>query len=133
MSLRVAVIAFPGSCDDRDAARAVELVGAEPVAVWHTERDVVVRRRPGDRVAGRDQLDGAVDGDGHRGQRGAAERAVHLRDQDGSGLGPDRDRDGGHQGLPRALSPADAALATPPGVVRDEVPERESPAGAGLS
>ena len=40
MSVRVAVIAFPGSCDDRDAARAVQLVGAEPVAVWHTERDL---------------------------------------------------------------------------------------------
>jgi phosphoribosylformylglycinamidine synthase len=40
MSLRVAVISFPGSCDDRDAARAVELVGAESVAVWHTEGDL---------------------------------------------------------------------------------------------
>jgi phosphoribosylformylglycinamidine synthase len=34
---RVAVLAFPGSCDDRDALRAVELVGAEPVWVWHAD------------------------------------------------------------------------------------------------
>jgi phosphoribosylformylglycinamidine synthase I len=37
---RVAVIAFPGSCDDRDALRAVELVGAEPVRVWHADDDL---------------------------------------------------------------------------------------------
>jgi phosphoribosylformylglycinamidine synthase subunit PurQ / glutaminase len=37
---RVAVIAFPGSCDDRDALRAVELVGAEPVRVWHADEDL---------------------------------------------------------------------------------------------
>jgi phosphoribosylformylglycinamidine synthase I len=40
MSARVAVLAFPGSCDDRDALRAVELVGAEPVRVWHADRDL---------------------------------------------------------------------------------------------
>ncbi len=40
MSARVAVIAFPGSCDDRDALRAVELVGAEPVRVWHADSDL---------------------------------------------------------------------------------------------
>jgi phosphoribosylformylglycinamidine synthase len=40
MSVRVAVIAFPGSCDDRDAVRAVELVGAEPVRVWHADEDL---------------------------------------------------------------------------------------------
>ncbi len=38
--IRVAVIAFPGSCDDRDALRAVELVGAEPVRVWHADEDL---------------------------------------------------------------------------------------------
>jgi phosphoribosylformylglycinamidine synthase subunit PurQ / glutaminase len=38
--VRVAVIAFPGSCDDRDALRAVELVGAEPVRVWHADYDL---------------------------------------------------------------------------------------------
>jgi phosphoribosylformylglycinamidine synthase subunit PurQ / glutaminase len=37
MSMRVAVLAFPGSCDDRDAMRAVGLVGGEPVRVWHAD------------------------------------------------------------------------------------------------
>ena len=40
MSVRVGVVAFPGSCDDRDALRAVELVGAEPVRVWHADADL---------------------------------------------------------------------------------------------
>ena len=40
MSARVAVLAFPGSCDDRDALRAVELVGDEPVSVWHADSDL---------------------------------------------------------------------------------------------
>ncbi len=35
---RVAVVVFPGSHDDRDAALALELVGADPVLVWHTEQ-----------------------------------------------------------------------------------------------
>ncbi|HJZ29242.1 MAG TPA: phosphoribosylformylglycinamidine synthase subunit PurQ [Streptosporangiaceae bacterium] len=34
------VITFPGSLDDRDAARAVRLAGAEPVALWHADRDL---------------------------------------------------------------------------------------------
>jgi phosphoribosylformylglycinamidine synthase len=32
---RVAVVVFPGSNDDRDAALALEKLGAEPVLVWH--------------------------------------------------------------------------------------------------
>ena len=40
MSARVAVLAFPGSCDDRDALRAVELMGAEPVRVWHADSEL---------------------------------------------------------------------------------------------
>ena len=40
MSVRVGVLAFPGSCDDRDALRAVELMGAEPVRVWHADSDL---------------------------------------------------------------------------------------------
>jgi phosphoribosylformylglycinamidine synthase len=32
---RIAVITFPGSNDDGDAALALELLGAEPVRVWH--------------------------------------------------------------------------------------------------
>lgn len=32
---RVGVVTFPGSLDDRDAARAVRIAGGEPVALWH--------------------------------------------------------------------------------------------------
>jgi phosphoribosylformylglycinamidine synthase len=31
-------VTFPGSLDDRDAARAVQAAGAEPVALWHGDR-----------------------------------------------------------------------------------------------
>jgi phosphoribosylformylglycinamidine synthase len=36
----VAVVVFPGSNDDRDAAWALGSVGAEPVLVWHEEADL---------------------------------------------------------------------------------------------
>jgi phosphoribosylformylglycinamidine synthase len=35
---RVAVVVFPGSNDDHDAAWALGAMGAEPVLVWHAER-----------------------------------------------------------------------------------------------
>jgi phosphoribosylformylglycinamidine synthase I len=38
--VRIGVITFPGSLDDRDAARAVRLAGAEPVALWHGDQDL---------------------------------------------------------------------------------------------
>ncbi|MBV9205621.1 MAG: phosphoribosylformylglycinamidine synthase subunit PurQ [Actinobacteria bacterium] len=38
--MRIGVIIFPGSLDDRDAARAVRLAGGEPVALWHGDRDL---------------------------------------------------------------------------------------------
>jgi phosphoribosylformylglycinamidine synthase len=38
--VRIGVICFPGSLDDRDAARAVALAGAEPVPLWHGDRDL---------------------------------------------------------------------------------------------
>ena len=38
--MRVGVITFPGTLDDVDAARAVRLAGATPVALWHAERDL---------------------------------------------------------------------------------------------
>jgi phosphoribosylformylglycinamidine synthase len=38
--VRIGVITFPGSLDDRDAARAVRLAGAEPVRLWHADRDL---------------------------------------------------------------------------------------------
>ena len=40
MSERVGIVTFPGTCDDRDAARAVELIGAEPVVLWHADDDL---------------------------------------------------------------------------------------------
>ncbi len=33
--MRVGVVTFPGSCDDRDALAAVERTGGQPVALWH--------------------------------------------------------------------------------------------------
>ena len=40
MSVRIGVITFPGSLDDRDAQRAIRLAGAEPVALWHGSHDL---------------------------------------------------------------------------------------------
>ena len=37
---RVGVVTFPGSLDDRDALRAVELMGGEGVPLWHAEHDL---------------------------------------------------------------------------------------------
>jgi len=37
---RIAVLVFPGSNDDRDAARALELLGAEAPRVWHAEPEL---------------------------------------------------------------------------------------------
>src|SRR6266536_3765271 len=37
VSSRVGVVTFPGSLDDRDAARAVRLAGAEVVPLWHAD------------------------------------------------------------------------------------------------
>jgi phosphoribosylformylglycinamidine synthase I len=37
---RVAVLVFPGSNDDRDAALALEGLGADPVLVWHADREL---------------------------------------------------------------------------------------------
>jgi len=39
-SARIGVVTFPGSLDDRDAARAVRLAGATPVALWHADDDL---------------------------------------------------------------------------------------------
>jgi len=38
--MRIGVITFPGSLDDRDALRAIRFAGAEPVALWHGETDL---------------------------------------------------------------------------------------------
>lgn len=37
MTARIGIVTFPGSLDDGDAARAVRLAGAEPVALWHAD------------------------------------------------------------------------------------------------
>jgi phosphoribosylformylglycinamidine synthase I len=38
--MRIGVVTFPGSLDDRDAQRAVRVAGAEPVALWHADADL---------------------------------------------------------------------------------------------
>ena len=38
--MRIGVVTFPGSCDDRDARHAVAVIGAEPVALWHGDADL---------------------------------------------------------------------------------------------
>jgi phosphoribosylformylglycinamidine synthase subunit PurQ / glutaminase len=37
---RVGVVTFPGSLDDGDALRAIELMGGEGVALWHGDADL---------------------------------------------------------------------------------------------
>ncbi len=38
--MKIGVVTFPGSLDDRDAQRAVRLAGGEPVALWHSDPDL---------------------------------------------------------------------------------------------
>jgi phosphoribosylformylglycinamidine synthase I len=40
MSVRIGVVTFPGSLDDRDALRAVETMGGEGISLWHADRDL---------------------------------------------------------------------------------------------
>src|SRR5215208_845405 len=40
MAPRIAIVVFPGSNDDRDAARALGLLGADPVLVWHGDEEL---------------------------------------------------------------------------------------------
>ncbi|MGY1455503.1 phosphoribosylformylglycinamidine synthase subunit PurQ [Streptomyces sp. SS8] len=40
MTTRIGVVTFPGSLDDVDARRAVSLAGAEPVALWHRDKNL---------------------------------------------------------------------------------------------
>ena len=40
MTVRVGVVTFPGTLDDRDAARAVRIAGGEAVALWHGDADL---------------------------------------------------------------------------------------------
>jgi phosphoribosylformylglycinamidine synthase subunit PurQ / glutaminase len=41
----VAVLVFPGSNDDRDAAWALSALGADPILVWHGEQELPRRTR----------------------------------------------------------------------------------------
>lgn len=38
--MKIGVVTFPGTLDDDDAARAVRLAGAQPVALWHAFDDL---------------------------------------------------------------------------------------------
>ena len=38
--MRIGVVTFPGSLDDKDASRAVGLAGGEAVALWHGDADL---------------------------------------------------------------------------------------------
>jgi len=40
VTARIGVVTFPGSLDDRDTQRAIKLAGAEPVALWHKDKDL---------------------------------------------------------------------------------------------
>ncbi|HEV2377649.1 MAG TPA: phosphoribosylformylglycinamidine synthase subunit PurQ [Streptosporangiaceae bacterium] len=40
MTARVGIVTFPGSLDDRDAARAVARAGGRAVALWHADHDL---------------------------------------------------------------------------------------------
>ncbi|NEY35076.1 phosphoribosylformylglycinamidine synthase subunit PurQ [Streptomyces sp. PRKS01-65] len=40
MTARIGVVTFPGSLDDRDTQRAIRVAGAEPVTLWHKDKDL---------------------------------------------------------------------------------------------
>ncbi|MFD3512514.1 phosphoribosylformylglycinamidine synthase subunit PurQ [Streptomyces sp. NPDC058657] len=40
MTSRIGVVTFPGTLDDQDALRAVRIAGAEPVPLWHRDKDL---------------------------------------------------------------------------------------------
>ncbi|MEU8520317.1 phosphoribosylformylglycinamidine synthase subunit PurQ [Streptomyces sp. NBC_01216] len=40
MTARIGVVTFPGTLDDQDALRAARLAGAEPVSLWHRDKDL---------------------------------------------------------------------------------------------
>ncbi|AYG81581.1 Phosphoribosylformylglycinamidine synthase subunit PurQ [Streptomyces hundungensis] len=39
-NIRIGVVTFPGTLDDRDSLRAVRIAGAEPVSLWHRDKDL---------------------------------------------------------------------------------------------
>jgi phosphoribosylformylglycinamidine synthase I len=40
VTTRIGVVTFPGTLDDRDSLRAVRIAGAEPVSLWHRDKDI---------------------------------------------------------------------------------------------
>ena len=38
--MKIGVVTFPGTLDDRDAKRAIRLAGAEPVSLWHADTSI---------------------------------------------------------------------------------------------
>lgn len=40
MTARIGVVTFPGTLDDQDALRAVRVAGADPVSLWHRDKDL---------------------------------------------------------------------------------------------
>ncbi|WP_069740117.1 phosphoribosylformylglycinamidine synthase subunit PurQ [Streptomyces sp. EN27] len=40
MTTRIGVVTFPGTLDDQDALRAVRIAGADPVSLWHRDKDL---------------------------------------------------------------------------------------------
>jgi phosphoribosylformylglycinamidine synthase len=38
--MKIGVVTFPGTLDDRDAARAVRIAGADAVSLWHADADL---------------------------------------------------------------------------------------------
>jgi phosphoribosylformylglycinamidine synthase I len=38
--MKIGVVTFPGTLDDRDAARAVRIAGGEAVSLWHADADL---------------------------------------------------------------------------------------------
>jgi phosphoribosylformylglycinamidine synthase len=40
VTARIGVVTFPGSLDDRDAARAIRLADAQSVSLWHADSDL---------------------------------------------------------------------------------------------
>ncbi|WP_370324676.1 phosphoribosylformylglycinamidine synthase subunit PurQ [Euzebya sp.] len=38
--MRIGILRFPGTCDDRDSAYAIRTIGHEPVVLWHGDADL---------------------------------------------------------------------------------------------
>lgn len=38
--MRIGIVTFPGTCDDRDSAFAVRAIGHDPVRLWHGDADL---------------------------------------------------------------------------------------------